>query len=59
MLESYSDILTVQEVQTILKISKKSVYKLINNHNIYARKVGKAYRITKQSVCNFIRNEGV
>lgn len=58
MLDSYSDILTVQEVQTILKLSKKSVYKLINDHSIYARKVGKAYRITKQSVCSFIINEG-
>ena len=55
MLESYSDILTVEETENILKISKKSVYKLIEKGEIYARKVGRVYRIPKQSVCDLIR----
>lgn len=58
MLESYSDILTVEETGNILKISKKSVYKLIEKGEIYARKVGRVYRIPKQSVCDLIRGEG-
>lgn len=59
MLESYSDILTVSEAQSILKLSKKSIYKLINNHEICARKVGKVYRISKKSICKFMGEEGL
>lgn len=59
MLESYSDILTVSEAQNILKLSRKSIYKLISNHEICARKVGKVYRISKKSICKFMGEEGL
>lgn len=57
MLEGYSDIITVKEAQEILKISKKSVYKLIENNEIFAKKIGKVYRIPKKSVCKYILGE--
>ena len=57
MLEQYSDILTVKETQEVLKISKKSVYRLIKNKELLSKKVGKVFRIPKKSVCDYILGE--
>lgn len=57
MLDQYSDILTVKETEEILKISKKSVYRLIKSKELLSKKVGKVYRIPKKSVCNYILGE--
>lgn len=57
MLETYTDVLTVKEAQEILKISKKNVYHLIDTKEIFSKKIGKVYRIPKQSLCNYILGE--
>ena len=54
MLDNYTDVLTVKEAQEILKISKKNIYRLIDNKEIFAKKIGKVYRIPKQSLCEYI-----
>lgn len=57
MLDNYTDVLTVKETQEILKISKKNIYRLIDNKEIFAKKIGKVYRIPKQSLCEYILGE--
>ena len=57
MLDNYTDVLTVKEAQEILKISKKNIYRLIDNKDIFAKKIGKVYRIPKQSLCEYILGE--
>ena len=54
MLEQYGDILTVNEVQEILKINRKTVYRLIKSKKFFGKKIGKVYRIPKQSICEYI-----
>ena len=44
MLEQYGDILTVNEVQEILKINRKTVYRLIKSKKFFGKKIGKVYR---------------
>ena len=41
MLEQYGDILTVNEVQEILKINRKTVYRLIKSKKFFGKKIGK------------------
>ena len=57
MLDNYTDVLTVKEAQEILKINKKTLYRLIDNRVIFAKKSGKVYRIPKQSLCEYILGE--
>ena len=57
MLEQYGDILTVNEVQEILKINRKTVYRLIKSKKFFGQKIGKVYRIPKQSICEYILGE--
>ena len=57
MLEQYGDILTVNEVQEILKINRKTVYRLIKIKKFFGKKIGKVYRIPKQSICEYILGE--
>ena len=57
MLEQYGDILTVNEVQEILKINRKTVYRLIKSKKFFGKKIGNVYRIPKQSICEYILGE--
>lgn len=57
MLDGYGDILTVNDVREILKINRKTVYRLIESKKFFAKKIGKVYRIPKQSICEYILGE--
>ena len=54
MFDLYTDVMTVAEVQELLKISRKTVYRLIASGDIKARKVGRNYRISKRSIMGFM-----
>lgn len=54
MYDSFTDILTVKETQALLKVSKKTIYRLIASGDIKARKVGRNYRISKRSIMGFM-----
>ncbi|MFR1884787.1 MAG: helix-turn-helix domain-containing protein [Blautia sp.] len=58
MFDEYPDVITVEEAETLLKVSKKTVYKLIKEKKIKARKVGRNYRISKVSLCILLGEEG-
>jgi len=54
MLSKYPDILTTEDVCDLLKVSKHTVYKLIQTGELKARKVAGHYRIQKAELVNFI-----
>ena len=51
----YSDVLSVQDVRKILGISRISVYKLIESHQVSAICIGRTYMIPKDAVREFLR----
>ncbi|WP_442905404.1 helix-turn-helix domain-containing protein [Kineothrix sp. MB12-C1] len=54
MLENYGDILSVIDVSNILKINKKTTYQLLKSGKLSYRRVGRIYRITKNSLIEFL-----
>lgn len=54
MLKSYPEILTTKEVCTILHTSPHTLYKLIKNNELPARKIGGKYKIRKDSVLKLL-----
>lgn len=54
-LKGYPTALTVDEVAKILRVSTKTTYKLIDEKALPAIKVGRAFRISKADVINFMR----
>jgi len=54
MLENYDDILTVEQLMEILYIGRNTAYKLIKDKEIKCFKIGKSYKIPRQSVTDYI-----
>lgn len=54
MLNDYSDILTVDELCEVLRISENVAYRLIRENTISAFKVGRIYKIPKNAIENYI-----
>lgn len=54
-------ILTISQVAKLLKVSSKTIYKLVCNKRIpgriYARKVGLAWRIQRKDIHTFLDEE--
>lgn len=55
MLESYDDILTVEEACEALRVGKNALYALLQNKELKGYRNGRVWRIPKQSVVEFIR----
>lgn len=47
MLQGYPDVLNIEQVCEILKISAKTGYRLLKDGTIQSLKVGRSYRIPK------------
>lgn len=58
MLEQYQDVLSVDDIATILHISKGMVYNLIHSNQIKGFLVGRKYRILKTELIRFL-NENI
>ena len=54
-LSMYPDALTVKEVGEILRVSTKTVYKLIKDGTVPAVKVGREQRIAKAQLITFLQ----
>ena len=54
MLDEYEAVLTVSDLQEILNIGRNSAYELLRDGRIAAFRVGKKWRIPKQSVIDFL-----
>ncbi len=55
MLDNTKDILTLKELQDLLHIGKNTALPLVQDGDIEAFRVGKQWRIPKESVWRFIR----
>jgi len=53
--QGYPDILNVQQVGELLNVSTKTVYRLLNNGALDSLKVGRAYKIPKLYVLQYIK----
>ena len=55
MLEQYPDILSIKEFCRILQISRKTAYRLLQeNSGIRYRRIGRSYRISKESLIRYM-----
>ncbi len=53
-LKGYPDMLDVEQVSAILRVSSKTVYSLIKRGALFAIKPGRAYRIPKAALLGHI-----
>lgn len=53
MLESYSDVLTAEDLMVILHIGRSKVYELLRENTIPNLRIGKKYIIPKQLLIDF------
>lgn len=56
MLEEYPDVLTVPELREILYIGRNKAYQLLEDGSIKATKIGRSWRITKDSLIRYIED---
>lgn len=56
MFEEYTDILTVNEVCSALRIGKNTLYDLLKNNIIKSKKVGKKYLIPKICLIDYVNS---
>ena len=54
MLEAYDDVLSIREVQQILKVGRNRAYALIANGEIKSIRLGRIYRIPKKYLIDFL-----
>jgi len=54
ILKNYPDILNIDQLCTILDISHKTAYFLLRTNTIESVKVGRAYRIPKINIMNYL-----
>lgn len=57
MFNEYDDILTVDDLCSILLIGKNTAYDLLNKGKINAFRIGKTWRIPRLSIQEYILNE--
>lgn len=57
MLELLPDVLTVEEVQGVLRIGRTQTYSLIHAGRLPAMRIGNAFRIPKSKLLEFMQRE--
>lgn len=51
--------MTVAEVAQALRVSKMTVYRLVNSHAIHAVRFGRSYRVPESAVESYIEHAAV
>lgn len=59
MFENFDDILNVDDVAKALKIGTSQTYKLVRSGKIQAFKEGRAWKIAKHSLIQYIQNSTI
>ena len=59
MLSSYPSAMKAAEVAEVLRVSTKTVYKLVRENRIPSVKVGREIRIAKSELINYLRQRDV
>lgn len=57
LFNSYPDVVSVEDIQQMLRIGKNKVYNLLKNNSIKSIKVGKRYIVPKKYVIDFLFKE--
>ncbi len=52
----YPDVVSIDELQEMLKIGRNSAYSMLNDGSIKAGRVGKRFIIPKMSVINYLNS---
>ena len=55
MQESYTELITIDELCELLMIGRTTAYRLLRNKEINAFKIGKVWKITKASVERYVK----
>lgn len=56
MLKDYPDVLTVKQVSEILGIGENAAYKLVNDHMIGSRRVGRRILVPKVCLIDYLNS---
>ena len=54
MLDQYEDIMTISDLREVLNIGSNAAYRLLKQEEISAFRIGRTWKIPKQSVIRFI-----
>lgn len=54
MFDSYPDVVSVEEIQQMLRIGKNALYQLLKDGAIKSIKVGKRYVVPKKYIIDFL-----
>ncbi len=54
MFDSYPDVVSIEEIQQMLRIGKNAVYQLLKDGTIKSIKVGKRYVVPKKYIIDFL-----
>lgn len=57
MFEQYEDIMTIQELQDALQISKNPTYELLGTNQIKAFRIGRIWKIPKASIIEYVSQQ--
>jgi excisionase family DNA binding protein len=56
-MQQFSEVMTTNEAMEYLKVTRKTLLKLVKKNQIKAAKVGKDYRYLKVEIDKFLRGE--
>ena len=54
---SNTDLITIDEMREILSIGKNAAYTILNSGELQAFKIGKVWKIPRQSVYDYINDQ--
>lgn len=57
MLTEYPDLLSAEDVVKILGVSRQYVYQMINDGYLFGIKIGKAYKVSKIKLIEYLIGE--
>ena len=57
MFNEYEDIMTIADVMEALHIGKNRVYELLANGELNGFRMGRPWKIPKESVIDYVRNQ--
>ena len=56
MLETYNEVIDINDLCEILHIGRKSAYQLLKHGEIPYKRIGRIYRIRKDAVIEYLKN---